>query len=447
MSAKLLSDQLLRSDVVAFLSECEHALCRSPEEAREAMDAMFSHKNTSRMVDGVILNVGHALQARADAIVDRMCVLVGSQAGDERAASAFLWERAVAYLKGEGPSRQAATQLLEEFGDEAAKPSRYILPSQLIALETGADRFEIGPIAIATGRSIVAGLNQQSADPEWIFEVAASNEKIGERHGVVALALATFNWDISVAAAKDNLGEEAAWLAGVLVSLLRLCCPGSLGPFVRSLGQVELAPFQFSTGDNKAITVSSSGLSTGGWAMPSTYRISEEAAAFCSDSKFQAIVENVFYPKKKSLGERVSQALGWLARGRQAVDRAERMLFFFTALEAMLSDDDNTAPVVQTIARNAASILTDDATGRAKNATLVKALYAARSSLIHAGTRGVTRRQANTVEKIAHEVCLRILDQCELAQPRASFQDKLKEASYGLAWYDPGKSLVPEPQA
>ena len=53
-----------------------------------------------------------------------------------------------------------------------------------------------------------------------------------------------------------------------------------------------------------------------------------------------------------------------MTRGRQARDRSERLLFFFTAIEALLSGDDKTAPVTQTIARRAATILVDDPTHR-----------------------------------------------------------------------------------
>jgi hypothetical protein len=43
----------------------------------------------------------------------------------------------------------------------------------------------------------------------------------------------------------------------------------------------------------------------------------------------------------------VGQGLGWLSRGRQAESRTERFLFFFTALEALLSSDDKGDPVTQ----------------------------------------------------------------------------------------------------
>jgi hypothetical protein len=40
-------------------------------------------------------------------------------------------------------------------------------------------------------------------------------------------------------------------------------------------------------------------------------------------------------PRTIHLAERVGQGLGWLTRGRQAEDRAERLLYFFTAIEAL----------------------------------------------------------------------------------------------------------------
>ena len=142
----------------------------------------------------------------------------------------------------------------------------------------------------------------------------------------------------------------------------------------------------------------------------------------------------VFDPPEKSLAERFSQGLGWLTRGRQAKDRAERLLYFFTAIESLLSNDDKTAPVVQNIARQAAVILTNDAPVRAAVASDLKKLYALRSALVHTGSRAVLSTNANDAEILAELLFSRVLSEIDLKQSHAKFIEGLSKASYGQPW-------------
>jgi hypothetical protein len=156
--------------------------------------------------------------------------------------------------------------------------------------------------------------------------------------------------------------------------------------------------------------------------------------ATSQSQKFISQAELIFDPPKKSLAERVSQGLGWQTRGRQAEDRAERLLYFFTAVEALLSMDDKTAPVVQTIARHAAVLLTNDNSARAEAAGEVKKLYALRSSLVHAGNRAILWSAANGAQILAESLFDAVLDKVDLKMKHETFCNELANASYGMAW-------------
>jgi hypothetical protein len=172
----------------------------------------------------------------------------------------------------------------------------------------------------------------------------------------------------------------------------------------------------------------------GGSQTPSWYQIDTNLVTTVSDKDFIAKADSIFAPTKKSLAERVSQGLGWLTRGRQAEDRAERLLYFFTGIEALLSNDDKTAPVTQTIARHAAVLLTNDNEERFKIATHIKSLYNSRSALVHAGNRSILWSSANSAQQLAKTMFWVVLQKADLKIAHAKFCDGLAASSFGLPW-------------
>ena len=242
-------------------------------------------------------------------------------------------------------------------------------------------------------------------------------------------------WFISVNAAEGNVVEEASWLVDVALSLLRLSYPDERCDFSPYLGAVEAMPFTKPIiAGNQGVTLSENGISLGGGSPPGIYIIDDRVLEITEGEQFKAYAKAIFSPSKGSLAERFSQGLGWLTRGRQASDRAERFLFFFTAIESLLSSDSKSAPVVQTIARYASAILHDEPDERIKMSKNIKSLYAVRSKLVHAGERDVLKFQANSVQMIAEELYARVLRSFDLNAQFQSFQDSLNKASYGLKW-------------
>lgn len=419
-----------------FFRATEAAACRSQERAVGALNAMLSGNSASRMVNGVVFDVPAELDQQALKIAMSLSGGLGPVAGDEGALLTALWKEAASRLS-KGESVETATDnFLQHIEATASQSLRYIAANSLLVLERDVERFEVGPVAVTSGEWLRQNLEGLRQGATWSVDVGRPGLRLDApgAPGAPIIGVSPFNWDVSAVAAKENLEEEAAWLSGVAVTFLRITAGDTLGMLVGKLGQVDPHPFRREPGETTAITIQGSSLSTGRLWMPPQYRISAATVERASRPEFQTIVTSVFFPNKKSVAERMRQSLGWVARGRQAQDRAERFLYFFTALEALLSSDDKTAPVVQTIARNAATILDNEPRNRLQNAKLVKDLYAARSALVHAGARGVTRRQANTIENVAELVCWRVLDQVDLNTSVQAFQKELSDASYGLPW-------------
>lgn len=442
MASGISSDRELTKAIEDFFIQTDAALCKTPESMKTAMDDLLRQRKPNRMVDGLVFDVSPILASLQDEIVQRVCRIVGPIAGDEDFVARQLWSDAVKRLKEVDDVSKAVQGFLIEVEEKTSEERKFIVENSIIYLGDVIEVVEIGPVTIAKGSSIAAQINHANERSDWRVDVGTPGFELSE--DLTGRILIDHNvWSISAVAAKANLAEEAAWLAGVTVSLLRVTISAALGMMIGRRGEIEPHPFRRRPLEAIGISLDRNGISQGGMSRAPRYCIDQEAFEYISTKEFQAIVGKLFGCNKKSIGARVRQSLGWLAKGRQCEDRAERFLYFFTALEALLSSDDKTAPVVQTIARNAASILTNNVQGRADNAKLIKNLYAGRSALVHTGTRSVTVRQANTIEAITEVVCWRILDQVDLGQSVEAFQAELLNSSYGLKWGDEAIHLLP----
>jgi Apea-like HEPN len=175
-------------------------------------------------------------------------------------------------------------------------------------------------------------------------------------------------------------------------------------------------------------------ISTDGGSVSQYYQVNKAVADHLQSINFEERAKKIFSPVSKSVGERVAQGLGWMARGRRAHDRAERFLFFYTAIEALLASSDRTAPVIQTIARHAAVILAEKVEKRYEIAKNIKTSYETRSALVHGGRRNVSKTEADDAQLMAEILYLEILEKVDLASSDESFEAGLSIASYGLRW-------------
>jgi len=307
-----------------------------------------------------------------------------------------------------------------------------VVPNYVVGFRGKVHQITIGPVRAIMAQDILPELLKEKTNPHW-------NIIAGDEFGIHLQPNLTFHlppycWQVTVQAAEGNIEEEALWLVNIAISLLRLSYPVGRYDFFPDFGDVEPMPFVKPESGKQGLIFSDNGLSGGGWGTPCLYLIDENIIAVTETEKFQSRVKTIFAQNKKSVAARFSQGLGWLTRGRQSKDQAERFLFFFTAIEALLSSDDKTAPVVQTIARHVASILEKDNTKRPDMAHKVKSLYTLRSALVHAGTRNVSRQDAAEVQCIAEVLYKNVMENIDLATSFEDFQASLTNASYGLVW-------------
>ncbi|WP_426129161.1 hypothetical protein [Pararhizobium sp. PWRC1-1] len=160
-------------------------------------------------------------------------------------------------------------------------------------------------------------------------------------------------WVVEVPATKANVAEEAKWLIDVAVSLMRLSTSQWKG-HLPGIGELEAHPIYPTIHAQPHMTFDDASTAT----LPGWYETTAKAVVDQNLPKIQSLASILFDPSDKSLAQRVAQGLGWMTRGRQVADRAERLLSFFTALESLLTSTDKTDPVTQTISRHVSVIYT-----------------------------------------------------------------------------------------
>ena len=240
-------------------------------------------------------------------------------------------------------------------------------------------------------------------------------------------------WVVDVPATKENVAEEAKWLIDVAVSLMRLSAKKWQGHFPH-IGELEAYPTFPTIHSQPHVTMEGDTVFTGGGELPGWYDTSAEVVTELSAPEIQSRSAVLFDPVDKSLAQRVAQGLGWMTRGRQASDRAEKLLYFFTALEALLSSDDNSAPVAQTISRHLSVIYTQDVKTRLLVYNQIKGLYRLRSAVVHTGRREVLWQDVINLQAYVEAVFWIVLSRCDLAMGQDSFAQSLADASHGMRW-------------
>ena len=120
---------------------------------------------------------------------------------------------------------------------------------------------------------------------------------------------------------------------------------------------------------------------------------------------------------------------------RQTLPRAERFIHFFTALEALLTHSDPTAPIIQTIARYLSCIVTSKNEDRVTMAEKIRKLYAKRSALIHGGKRSeIHLSDVVTIQHLAEAAYLKVILNVPPDTPAKAFLQGLDKATYGTPW-------------
>lgn len=432
MTTKKIADKDLSEAANSFFENVKSAVCNSDAAVVSAMNDMLAQRRPNRMVDGVIFAVTDELEEQHQLIVSRAAKLLGPAAGNEKEISTRLWKLAVQHVQGSsGEPRKCTAKLFDELADLKSRELTYVAPSLALRMLGGLKEFEVGPVRILAASLSAARINEANENEKWS---AVTGQPGIEYHGdgTAHVKVPEVAWWVTVVSAPDHLEEEAVWQIDVLLSLLRLSAPGRLGPFVGELGTIDPHPSRPRPPSGALTLTPRGGVSAGGLRTPPILELTPETRSHLEAIGFDAIAQAIFASKKDSVGERVFRGLGWLSRGRQASDRSERFIFFFTGLEALLSSDDKAAPVVQTISRHAASLLSDDNQARGRNAKVVKKLYESRSALVHGGARRASQREVNTAEHILSYCLWRVIDGVSMSMPYRELQEELTRASFGL---------------
>ncbi len=427
--SEMKKDRELRTATQAFMAAFKDATASSSEDALRIIRG-----RGWRGFEGGIVEFTPELTGALDKLVERAARLLGPKRSNENAIrEVALTEAQKGYVE-KVKSDAASTRVIDRIIEEGGAQFEFLVPNYLFLFEEKVRSIQIGPVRAALTADIAAELQQRA--PKNRIEVVPGRgftlQFIGSPP-IARIKMHRVAWLVSLNAAKDNVEEEAKWLIDVAVSFLRvhLKTEGARFP---SYGAIEPHPLKPKEVGNVGVKIKGSTVFAGGGRVPHAYEITAEVDAITGDPKFRSKANLIFNAPGKSLAARVSQGLGWLTRGRQAEDRSERLLYLFTAIESVLSNDDKTAPVVQTIARHAAVLLTDNIKDRVGLSTEIKKLYTLRSALVHSGNRGVLWNAANRTQYLAEALFWRVLDVADLNSSHANFCDELATASFGQPW-------------
>jgi hypothetical protein len=367
----------------------------------------------------------------------RHCVgKLGPRFGDEQDVDKAMWQSVCDHAFHTIDPDKIAEEFISSLVKNIDSAYTYICANQLFRVFSRIDRVHIGPVTIVVVSDPAKDIFDGKIASNWTlsvgreYKVSFSND--------VEIQIPYTCWKVSTHASQSNVKEEAEWLINVAISFLRisqfeLLYVSSSG-FFPKIGEVEPMPNVVPESETRHLLITKDGISTGRMWVPHQYILDDDVIAATQTREFESKAQAIFHPTPNSLGERFGQGLGWLTRGRQSEDRAERFLLFFTAIEALLSSNDKTAPVVQNVARSAAVILGNDVVARAENAKRIKSLYEARSALVHAGKRNVSKGATDTAQLIAESLYSKVMKQVPLTESFKSFQENPGRATYGLPW-------------
>lgn len=392
--------------------------------------------NRFRLHNGVAFEVTDQLLNKQIELVDILIKKLGPAKGHQRTLSSALWDFVVSVDDiSDLESRKFLIDGLQEIERKSAELCDFYRPCPLVRLPDGTDLIKIGPVKVVRSESLLPEFRTLS--PHCKFRVGADwslSALPTDVEGQIVVTVPHTVWSIRLSAAAPNREVEALWLTDVALSILRMSVERArLGSLAPSIGDVEPHPFRpHDLNDHSLALVPGVGANMGGMTAARNYWLAPEVVQSLVEPQTVAKIDVVFGSRPKTVAERFCQGCGWLTRGRRSKDRSDRMLYFFTAIEALLSSSDSSSPIVQTIARNASVIISDDNAKRERWSSDIKKLYSVRSSIIHNGTRRAYEADANSTQFIAEMLYDEVWKRVDLAGSHQEFSRALHTASYGM---------------
>jgi Apea-like HEPN len=387
--------------------------------------------------DGAAVEMTDQIVATMDALIDKAIAVIGPKGASERTLELAAEDVGKDLVRGSFDLDAATNKLIEDFTEASTLSFEVILPNYLVDFTEGIRSVELGRVRAALTADVAADLSQREV-PVILEE--GSDLIRSRRESKIVLTFPKSCWVVNVSSARDHAQEEAKWLIDVATSLLRLAYQ-QVGPMFPMPGDIEPNPTLPWHLKDVSATIGKDSTTGRTHGIIKSYEIDRQLEPAITDPAFLTRANLIFDPPVGSVAGRIHNGLGWLTRGRQSDDRAERFLFTFTAIESLLSNSDKTAPITQTIARHAAVILTDDTAARQKIASSISGLYDFRSTVVHRGGRPVAWTQVKQVQSIAEHLFSRVIHRVNLLTPYTEFTKQLSVASYGSPW-EPEK--VPE---
>lgn len=433
MKSKLKSDSELKNDANQFFDLARKSvIVDSKQNIPDLMQGGF------RLLNGMMFAGSKQILEAQHSLVSRCTKLLGPKMGHEKEIENVAWECVCRSLDDDEKTSdlvQIAARFIDKLVEHIQTQFGYVMPNYAIHFVGGVTKIQIGPVEAMLATELLPQIGNDSANKKWAVE-AGSVFQFRIVDGVIHFELPPVVWRVSTQAARGHLDEEAKWLVNIAISLLRLSYPtDKCHGLFPGIGENESLPIYLQPIIRQGIALPEHG------GMPGCetrarklYEVNEDVISVVTTKSFKDKVDAIFFPAERSLGARFGQGLGWMSRGRQTSDRAEKFLFFFTAIEALLSSDDKSAPIVQTVSRYVAVILQDEAKQRFELANKIKSLYALRSTLVHTGKRNVSTCDVSTVQLVAEALYYVVMDRMELKTSFEKFHSTLAEASYGLPW-------------
>jgi hypothetical protein len=435
-SNKFRGDKDFRQLAAEFFAAAEVARCASPEDVA-AIERAGGHCH-------MVMNVRFACRPETDTalteLVKRCSRLAGKNVADEGDIWSIAWHCAADSapdIAARVPDIAARVNALADaLGAATSSASTYIAPNYLVALTGGIRRFSIGPVEARFTEDVAPEIAEATQDKHWRI-VLGRPTRVESVDGKLIATFPHSCWKVNVAASRTNLPTEAIWLINVAVSLLRLSLPRPL-PFMSTLtpdiGDVEPHPTRHSEINEAELSLAGKRVEVSGPPELRHYWVDQQLIEHLNNNGFAERAAVLFDRPRGTVAERLAQGLGWMSRGRQARDRAERMLFFFTAIETLLSSGDKNSPVVDRIARDAATIVAPEPGDRHDIAREITKLYGTRSELVHGGHRNTSASDANNVQAIAETLYISVLENMDLRTKVDAFRGALTKAGFGTPW-------------
>ena len=429
----LVSDKLLEA-AKAYIGAFRRALVESDKEFLELVRGM-RHGFSVGMHGTVVFT--DEVQAAERELAKQATKRFGSERTHERSVREVA--RKVAFQEPTiSDIRAVANSIVRGLAEAASLEHVVVRPNRLFRLLDGITELHVGPVRIVT-RDL---LNAERITADFQHFALAALDSDNDTHRVEAdgetsrimIHLPDICWTVRLNGMPKGVAAQALWMIDVAVSFIRLHYQGELGPMPRLQG-VEPHPVFFPDWDDEGFIIcpSTPSISFSTERKPYCYEVNENLAQTLNAPEVKRRAELLFNAPGGSLAEHMQQTLGWLTRGRRAYEPAERVLFFFTAIEALLSPGQG-QPVTDTISRHSGVLWTNNPGQRYSIFKTVKKLNEIRSRIVHLGERSVAPAEANTVHFIAWNLACHVLKSCDLAKLHRDFLQELGEASFGTEW-------------